>query len=65
MNGNQKNHVTLMWTWRRGKQGLGFIAHLVNVFHTMPMPCTVLHSEAPMSHILNSTSEQAAVNGSI
>ena len=51
MNGNQGDHVTFVWTWRRSKQRWGFVTHFINLFNTtMPMPCTDVHSETPMSH---------------
>ena len=57
MNGNHRDHVTFVWTWRRSKPRL----RSCRTFHpfsqhnaTMPMSCTDVHSEAPpMSHFLN------------
>ena len=54
MNGNQGDHVTFVWSWRRCKQRLSFVAHFIHLFNTtMPMSCTDVHSGAPMSHFLH------------
>ena len=50
MNGNQGDHVTFVWSWRRCKQRLSFC----RTFHPfIPMPRTDVHSGAPMSHFLH------------
>ena len=50
MNGNQGDHATFVWTWRRSKQRLSF-CRTVHPFiqRPMPIPCTDVHSGAPMS----------------
>ena len=54
MNGNQGDHVTFVWSWRRSKQRLSFVAHFIHLFNTtMPILCTDLHSGAPMSHFIH------------
>ena len=51
MNNYQGDHVTFVWTWRRRKQRLSFVAHFMNLFNTaMLMPYTDICSETLMSH---------------
>ena len=53
-NGNQGDHVTFVWTWRRSKQRLSFVADFMNLFNTtMPVPYIDVHSEASVSNFLN------------
>ena len=54
MNGNQGDHVTFVWSWRQASKDWVFVAHFIHLLNTtMPMPCTDIHSGAPMSHFLH------------
>ena len=45
------DQVRFVWTWRRSKQRLIFVAHFVHLFNTtMPISCIDVQSGEPMSN---------------